>query len=325
MDSCQRENGGYALWPDSARESPYATVYAVFAQIKARQAGYAVNEERLGQAANYLRQLLSAKPADSPYPYSRDAWLTTQAFALYDLALLQSYKPAAAEMLFQARGQLSLFGRSLLAKAVSAGNGTAQIRDILVQEMLNLVKVEASQAHFEESTASDLTWIYSSNARTTALVLQTLLETGRKHPLSPQIARWLVAQRKAGRWHTTQENFFVFYALNEYYKAFESERPDFRAEISFAGKTILKDAFASMQKTVTASMSLADVAVGAGKAVKIDKTGPGTLYYGLRLTYAPKRALEARDEGFAVYKALTRIHDALFDCVRKATATEDCS
>ncbi len=245
MDSCQRENGGYALWPDSARESPYATVYAVFAQIKARQAGYSVNEERLGQAANYLRQLLSAKPADSPYPYGRDAWLTTQAFALYDLALLKSYKPAAAEMLFQARGQLSLFGRSLLAKAVSAGNGTAQLRDTLLQEMLNLVKVEASQAHFEESTASDLTWIYSSNARTTALVLQTLLETGRRHPLSPQIARWLVAQRKAGRWHTTQENFFVFYALNEYYKAFESERPDFKAEITFAGKTILKDAFAS--------------------------------------------------------------------------------
>lgn len=307
LDSFQRENGGYSLWPDSARESPYATAYTVFALIKARQAGYEVNEERLDQAANYLRQLLSAKPGDSPYPYSGEAWLSTQAFALYDLALLKRYQPAAAELLFQARGRLALFGRSLLAKAVHAGNGSAQFRDTLQQEMLNLVKVEASQAHFEESGTADLSWIYSSNARTTALVLQTLLETGNRHALAPQIARWLVAQRKAGRWHTTQENFFVFYALNEYYRAFESERPDFRAEVSFAGKTILKDAFASMQKTVTASMSLADVAAGAGQPVKIDKTGPGTLYYGLRLTYAPKRALEARDEGFAVYKTMTAL------------------
>ncbi|MCX6561505.1 MAG: MG2 domain-containing protein [Candidatus Aminicenantes bacterium] len=307
MDSCQRENGGYSLWPDSARESPYATVYAVFAQIKAREAGYDINEDRLNQAANYLRQLLSAKPGDSPYPYGPQGWLTTQAYALYDLALLKKYQPAAAELLFRARGNMSLFGRSLLTKAIHVGDGSAQARDTLLQEMLNLIKVEASQAHFEEDPAYDLSWIYSSNARTTGLVLQTLLETGRRHPLSPAIARWLVGQRKAGRWHSTQENFFVFYSLNEYYKAFESERPDFRAEIAFAGKTILKESFQAMQKSVTAIQSLADVKPGANLPVKIDKTGPGTLYYGLRLTYAPKRALEARDEGFAVYKTLTTL------------------
>ncbi|MDD8026377.1 MAG: alpha-2-macroglobulin family protein [Acidobacteriota bacterium] len=305
MDSCQRESGGYALWPDSARESPYATVYAVFAQIKADEAGYPVNEERLNQASNYLRQLLSAKVGDSPYPYGPNAWLTTQAFALYDLALLKKAQPAAAEILFRARGQMSVFGRSLLAKAIHAGGGPVQSRDAILQEMLNLIKVEASRAHFEEDAASDLSWIYSSNARTTALVLQTLLETGRRHPLSASIARWLVGQRKAGRWHTTQENFFVFYALNEYYRTFEGEQPNFRAEITFAGQSILKETFQTLQKTASASRSLADVKPGKGLPVKIDKTGPGTLHYGLRLTYAPKRPLEARDEGFAVYKTLT--------------------
>ncbi len=305
MDSCQKENGGYALWPDSVRESPYATVYAVFAQIKAGQAGYDINDDRLSQAAGYLRQMLSAKPQDSPYPYGKDAWLTTQAFALYDLALLKKYQPASAEILFQARGQMSLFGRSLLAKAIHAGGGPAASRDTILQEMLNLIKVEAQQAHFEESPASDLSWIYSSNARTTAQVLQTLLETGRRHPLSASIARWLVAQRRSGRWSSTQENYFVFQALNEYYRAYESEKPSFRAEIAFAGQTILKETFQSLQKTAAASQSLAGVKPGQGLPVKIDKTGPGTLHYGLRLTYAPRRPLEARDEGLAVYKTLS--------------------
>jgi uncharacterized protein YfaS (alpha-2-macroglobulin family) len=114
-----------------------------------------------------------------------------------------------------------------------------------------------------------------------------------------------VAQRKSGRWASTQENFFVFQALNEYYRAYESEKPNFRAEIAFAGKTILKETFQSLQKTAAVSQSLADVKPGQGLPVKIDKTGPGTLHYGLRLTYAPRRPLEARDEGLAVYKTLS--------------------
>jgi len=305
MDANQRENGGYALWPDAKRESPYATAYAVFAQIKAGQAGYDVSKERLNQAASYLRQMLSARPQDSPYPYGKDAWLTTQAFALYDLTLLGKPQPASAELLFRARRQMSLFGRCLLAKALHAAGGPAASRDTLIQEMLNLVKVEAQQAHFEENPASDLSWIYSSNARTTGLVLQTLIETGRRHPLAASVTRWLVAQRKAGRWASTQENFFVFHALNDYYRTYESERPDFRAEIAFAGKTILKETFQALQKTAAAKLSLADVKPGQGLPVKIDKTGPGTLHYGLRLTYSPKRPLEARDEGFAVYKTLS--------------------
>ncbi len=304
---CQKDSGGFSLWPNIDRESPYVSAYAVFALKKAEDAGYEVNEERLDQAARYLKRILNEKPEASPYPYKSGSWLTTQAFALYDLALLKQFQPAAAELLFQARGRLTIFGRSMLAKAINTGNGSLQARNTLIQEMLNLVKVEASQAHFEEDSDSNNYWIYSSNARTTAQVLQTLLETGRQHPLAASIARWLINQRKAGRWHTTQENFFVFQALNEYYRAYEGTRPDFKAEIAFAGKIILQEVFQSVQKTAAATLNLAEVKPGSGQPVKIVKKGDGTLYYGIRLTYAPKATLQARDEGFAVYKTMTTL------------------
>ena len=55
------------------------------------------------------------------------------------------------------------------------------------------------------------------------MILQALLETNAQHPLTASIARWLVNERKAGRWHSTQENFWVFYALNDFYRRFENK------------------------------------------------------------------------------------------------------
>jgi alpha-2-macroglobulin len=301
----QKEDGGFSLWTDSSIESPYASAYAVFTLKKAKDAGYEVNEERLTRAAHWLKQLLTTKVKDTPYPYKTRGWLTTQAFALYDLALLKAFDPAAAERLFKDRGQLTIFGRTMLLKAYAAGGGSAQARETLLTELLNLVKLEQSQAHFEEFDDFNLGWIYSSSARTTALILQALMETNTKHTLAPNIARWLVNQRKAGRWHSTQENFYVFYALHDFYRLFENVRPDFKAELSLAGRTILKEAFASVQKTAAGSLPLTEVKAGKEIPLRIAKTGEGTLYYGVRLTYAPKRALTARDEGFAVYKTIT--------------------
>ena len=304
---CQKDDGGFSLWPDLSIESPFASAYAVFALKKAKDAGYEVNEERLARASRWLKQLLTTKIEATPYPYKASGWLSTQAFALYDLALLKSFDPAAAEALFKDRGRLSIFGRTFLLKAYAAGGGSGQAQESLLKELLNLAKVEQSQAHFEEAADPDLGWTYSSNARTTSMILQALLETNAQHPLTASIARWLVNERKAGRWHSTQENFWVFYALNDFYRRFENVRPDFTAELALAGKTILKEAFRSAQQTASGSLPLTDVKPGKEIPLTIAKTGEGTLYYGVRLTYAPKKALLPRDEGFAVYKTITTL------------------
>lgn len=301
----QKDGGGFSLWPDSPAASPFATGYAVFALLQAKAAGYEIDAFRLDQGLRYLKNLVREKSPEAASPYPAAAWKTTLAFALYDLALAGRPDAAAAEKLFAERGELTIFGRTLLFKALGAAKAGGRMRSLLREELLDMVKVSPSSAHFEEPEEAGLGWIYSSNVRTTALVLQAFIETGEKHPLWPQIASWLVEERRADRWSSTQENFFVFYALSTYYDVYERGTPDFSFRIGLDGATLLEDAFREATAGIrTAVRPLGAGESGAEKILAVDKRGSGRLYYGARLTYAPKRARAARDEGLAVVKRI---------------------
>jgi uncharacterized protein YfaS (alpha-2-macroglobulin family) len=319
----QSDNGGFKLWPDSRYDSPFLTGYAVLAQIKARQAGYIINQGSLDRAAEFLRGLLRDKTASKRYPYGPQAWKTAMAFALYDLALLKKPEPAYVEKLFSERESLPLFGRTLLFKALYHGGGTPATQAKLLQELLNKIKVTPSQAHFEdEADRSDptLAYIYNSNLRTTAFVLQTLLETGNKHPLLPDIARWIVDKRKSGHWHSTQENFFVFYALNDFFRTQEAVKPDFKVEIALANKTLLQETFRGWRaQPAKAEIPLTGFKAGKNLKLEIKKDGPGLVYYGARMTTAPLKPVAARDEGLAVIKTIQTLGGQSLEMVKAGT------
>jgi uncharacterized protein YfaS (alpha-2-macroglobulin family) len=258
---------------------------------------------------------LRLKP-DAAFPYSPGGLKTTQAFALYDLALSGRPEPAFAEKLLLERENLSLFGRALLLKAFHLGTGMQAAKDTILEELVNKIKVTPSSAHFEEDDERGLAWIYTSNTRTTAVILQALLETGSDNPLLPAVAKWLVEKRRSGCWQSTQENFFVFYALNEFYRTHERVKPDFRAEISLARKSLLREMFLSVSQTAKASVYLTEFKTGAELPLKIEKAGTGTLYYGARLTYAPLQKLDPRDEGIAVYKKIESLDGKPLDSIK---------
>ncbi|HOI45468.1 MAG TPA: hypothetical protein PLX50_07640, partial [Candidatus Aminicenantes bacterium] len=301
----QKDDGGFALWPDSRNAFPYLTCYAAFALLKAREAGYAVNAAGLDQSLDYLRNFLGWTFNRGQHPYGLKHWNTSRAFALYVLALAGKPEPNYAELLAKSGDDLTLFGKSLLLKALYHGDGPIQARKRILDELLNKVKVTPSHAHFEEEEGAEYDWIYSSNLRTTAHILQTLVEIKSANPLLPQIARWIVDKRKAGHWHTTQENFHVFSALNDYFKTFEKHKPDYGLKISLGGRTVLDGSFrGSREKTAEASIPLSGFKENGLLPLKILKEGPGALYYSVRMTYAPAKKNDARDEGLAVVKRI---------------------
>ena len=301
----QRDDGGFGLWADSAGASPYATCYALFALIKAKESGYDVVPFRIDQAAQYLKDWLREDLDPRRAPLSRGTWAATRAFALYDLALLGRPEPAYAEKLMAERQGMPLFGRAFLLKALRAGRGAPRSQDLLLSELLNLVKVAPTEAHFEESEDPSLPWVYSSNQRTTALILQTLIETGVENPLIPQIARWIVAKRESGHWRSTQEDLYVLYALNDYYVAYETGSPDLGFRVALGAKTILEGTFRERRAAAKEiSVGLSAQPAGTTVPLTVNKDGAGTLYYDARMTYAPGRKLEAQDEGIAVIKRI---------------------
>ncbi len=303
--ACQKDEGGFGLWPDSAWTSPYATCYALFALVKAKESGYDVVPFRIDQAAQYLKDWLREDFDPRKAPLSRGTWAATRAFALYDLALLGRPEPAYAERLMAERQEMPLFGRALLLKALRAGRGARRSQDLLLSELLNLVKVAPAEAHFEEGDDPGLQWVYSSNLRTTAIILQTLLETGVENPLIPQIARWIVAKRESGHWRSTQEDLYALSALNDYYAAYETGSPDFGFRVALDARTVLEGAFRERRAAAQeAGIRLSALGAGATVPLTITKDGAGILYYEARMTYTPGRKLEARDEGIAVIKRL---------------------
>jgi len=301
----QREDGSFGVWPDSGRSSPHVSCYAVFALIKARESGYAVDDSRLKNAVEFLRELLLNDAKTKVYSVSAGIAKTIQAFALYDMALFNKPEPAYAEKLFLARQEMSLFGRTLLLKALRFGKGSLQSQNQILQEMLNSIKVTAATAHFEEDGDRGGEWIYQSNLRTTAFILQTLVETGADHPLLPAVARWLVEKGKTGEWRSTQENLYAFYALNDYYKKFEKVTPDFRVIVTLAGKTLLNEPFRGRAgSTARAETGLAELGEGKTVPLAVQKSGQGLVYYSARMTYASAQKSMPRDEGLAIVKKI---------------------
>jgi len=312
----QKENGGFSIWPDSAYDSPYLTCYAAFALASAKMYGYEIDGQRINELTDYLTNLVKGRLNVSNYPYNDRIWMTTKAFALYSLAILGQPLPSFAEKLYQERNLLSLFGQTYLLKALFHGRGALSAQTNLTQELLNKVKMTAVHAHFEDDEGREGRWIYSSNMRTTALILQSLLETGSQHSFIPMVARWLVDRKKARAWHTTQDSFYVFYALNDYYKKYEYIDPDFRIEISLANKLLLKEYFKEDRKKIIRKMtSLKDFSPGKTVPIKFKKKGEGTFYYDSRMTYVPKKSLTAVDEGFTVIKTLSTLTGARIDSI----------
>jgi hypothetical protein len=175
----------------------------------------------------------------------------------------------------------------------------------LARSLVNKIKLSSTTAHFEEDEDRSGAWIFQSNVRTTALILTTLLESGGGFEHSEKVIRWLTDQRKKGRWNSTQDNIYVFETFKTYYDLYEKQEPNFTAGIKLENKEVLKELFAGRSLAVKKkALPLSKLARGKDLPVAVSKQGPGRLYYGIRMTYAPQDPVKVRDEGLAVFKQI---------------------
>ncbi len=310
----QKENGGFSAWPDFSETSPFLSCYATFALIRAREAGFEINPRILIKAADYLLSFVRTESPQARQPYGLRSYNSTKAYALYVLSLLKRPQPGLIEKLFAQRTNLSLFGKAYLLKAVHQSQILSQVKESLIKEFLNKIKVTTEEAHFEDDEDQDGAWIFSSNGRTTALIFQTLIETGIEHPSWGAVARWLVNRQRAlmkSSFYSTQENFYLFWGLNEFYRSKERLAPEFLARFRLAGKSLFEEKFTPDLKEVKRiQFCLNDlfekkkISPGREYVLNLAKEGKGVLYYGLRLNYAPSSPLPPRDEGLAITKKI---------------------
>jgi len=302
----QRGDGGFAYWKNTEDTWPYLSAFTMYTLVQAELHGYPIDKNTKERGFGYLRDVLNGKVRFDWY--GQAAWSCTRALALYTLALSGKPEFGYMEKLYSERATIGLFAKAYLLKALVAAKGNPAMISELVRDLMNNAKVAPTSAHFEEREASDWYWIFHSNGRTTALILQALVETQPENSLIPKVVRWLLDQQKTGCWRTTQENLYVVDALATYFKAYEKEEPNFTAEVRIAGGEFMKELFKGRSlKPVAKEIPLTDLQRGADYPLDFLKDGPGRLYYTVRMNYYPTTETKAKDEGIAVTKSIDRL------------------
>lgn len=188
------------------------------------------------------------------------------------------------------REKLPLFSQAMLADAMFVGGGDRAHAKQLLTELLNHAKESPAEVHFEETDALSYATEWSSDPRTTAIVLQTLTDVSPDHPYVGKIGRYLTKVRKGnGQFRNTQEAAFALMALAEVVRTKEKDAP------SFAARVELGDELLSSLPFRGRDMGVRSVSVPTEKLTKLSgttrltfsKSGPGVLYYGALFRYAP--------------------------------------
>ncbi len=304
----QTEDGGFSYWKGDQHPSPYVTAYTLYVLAEANLRGYNIDSDVITSAVQYCKRFLRNRYEQVHNPYARQAWLSVKALMVYALALLHNPEPAYIEQLFQSRNDLPLFAKAYLLKAIHASTKSSTMELEIVRDLMNSIKVSSTTAHFEEPDWEGLQWVFSTNTRTTAIILQALLEIGMRDSFLSRIARWIMDEQRIGRWRSTQENAYVVNALQAYFNLYEREAPDFKAQITVAKKRLLGRIFRGRELSpYSKSVKLTSFPAEKQLPVVISKSGQGTLYYGIRMNYYPRRDSLPRDEGIAILKTISPI------------------
>ncbi len=302
---------GFSYWKGGVGGSPYVTAYILFTLYRAIDCGYDVRSEIMDDCLNVLFHYLQ-----NPNSKKEHDWYSLQCYVagvLSEYDTHRSLPPEASRIVDSlinalaaqhARG--SLFAQVNLLRALRKNGGDPGLRRELAEHIRAGVVHEPLYAYFDEpATSASRRW-HQTPVRTTALILQTFLETGEDLPGSDKIVRWLLLQKsRQGHWGTTQNNLYALWALSTYARIKEPPAASCRVKIFLDDDPIVKFAFdgrtpgerVEWQKTFSAIPSLQEHSV----LFKISGTGP--CYYTIHLNSLPLQPVAPFDAGFLIEKS----------------------
>jgi len=264
----QHDDGGWGWWPDD-QSRVFMTAYVVSGLGQAKAAGYAIDDERLNNARNWLAAQLAAHPDMIP---------DLRVYATYALATTGGAPKDAVDRSWASRDKLSDEGLALLGLAMDAsGDGRARDAALLLEKK---AKVSDGDAHWEGNYDELLDYWGDTSAETTAFALKLLLKQDRASGLMPKAALWLAEHRDGDYWYSTKQTAMVIEGLTDYLAVSGELNNTSDVEVLVNGTSVGKrhfgvgDGFAAPWRIqVTAGQ-----AGGAGQ-VTIRKSGNGITYW----------------------------------------------
>jgi len=307
----QCENGGFTYWAGScASTSVYLTSYLLHVMKVADGLGMKSDEAVIRRALDYLDAELKNTTPPQQIQWL-PVWSASQAFSVKILAEYGRNQDSNITRLAGMADRLPVFALSYLADAIAATNRRGARYDDIVRRITNAVRIEGDQAHVEEANDDALAWVWSSSARSSALVLEGMVRRGDDPVFVQRLVRWLLAARRNGRWSNTQENAMALESLVAYYRKFEADVPEMTATVAIGARPVGTATFRGRSSTaqqVQLAMPdlLRQVPAGAERELALSRTGTGRLFYAARVQYSPTEPLAAGNEGIRIERVYER-------------------
>lgn len=289
LSAYQCGDGGFGLFPGACYgpSSVYLTAYVLDVMHRAGALGAGVDSPVVERALNFLSY--NSRPAPVEVQWW-PAWAASHAYAQKVLTEAGRDRRVEVDRLYAVVDRMPVFALSYLADAMAARGERGNRYVDVTRRITNALRIDADRAHVEEVDDAALVWLWNSNVRATAVVLDGISRRKDDGTFVSPMVRWLLAAREKGRWGTTQENVVALSALVNYYKAFESETPNMTASVSLAGQTVGSAKFAgrsttAQQVTLTMADLVKQVSTSAAD-LRFSRTGTGRLFYTARLQYA---------------------------------------
>jgi uncharacterized protein YfaS (alpha-2-macroglobulin family) len=307
LSSFQCEDGGFGYWSGDCRSQPYLTSFLLHVLQRAQTLGHPVSPGALEKGYAALERALA-----EPAPFHEGWWpayTSWQAFAVRVLARGGRNVDSQLTRLHGYLDRMPIYAIAYLYDAMTATGETGPRREELMRRLRNAILPEGGSAHVEERSDPQLAWHWSSNVRTTAIVLGAFTRGAAEEASIPGLVRWLMQARRQGRWGNTQENAHALEALVDYYKTFETQAPDFAATVALATETVLREEFRGRSSAPkTRELPMDDLVGRAPAGQRLDlafaRDGAGTLHYLARLRYAADPAdQQALDQGFSIERS----------------------
>ena len=284
----QTAYGGFSLWPGGEPDA-YYTAYALWGLHLAKQAGYKVDAVRVADGLRYLRSD-GQRPDTSRPTYDEIGNLGSQAFALYVRAMLGDKDTQGATAL-AANAKLPVYGKAYVARALAAGLGAKDPAVTkLVGELGELAAAAGKAGALIDEPGRGLDAYMSSPLRTTAMVLDTLVELDPRHDAIPALVRAVMKHRRATPYLDTQENLYSLLAFAGYARTVAGQPPSVTVELG--GAPLLAGTLAGKQRLRVATAPLP----AGGGTVELRPTGEVHYAVTVRYRQAPD-ALRAEAHG----------------------------
>ncbi len=301
----QHGDGGWGLWANDT-SIPHTTAYALLALNAANKNGFAVDENVIQRAREYLNQYLD-EPVNANVSYGYDQ----RAFVIYVMQQVTNEYGARALNLYERRAQLSNYAKALLMVALFDSNNKTQAT-ALEQELTAAAIPSATGTHWEEKQQS--WYMMSTNTRTTAMVLYGIARVNPQNALLKNAVRWLMTLRQQGHWETTQETAWSVIGLSEFMKASGELNADYSYQVALNSKTLTEQKVTKENVTENQSLNVAmkDLLTNTANELLFTRTdGAGNLYYSAFLNYyLPASEMKPLDRGILVARQYFKVDQA---------------